>query len=152
MDTNRLEKEKAFHDDRYGGDDSARKNAGKYYSVNKHLNSRYIELTSKYSRGKKLLEYGCGTGSCSKQWLKSGAILTGIDISPEGIHVAKETIAESEYDVDYFVMDAENTDFHDNSFDIIVGTGIIHHLDILKSYQELSRILTEEGVSFSQNL
>ncbi len=152
MDTKRLEKEKAFHDVQYG-EVNVRKNAGKYYSVTYHLNDRYNELIAKHSDGKKLLEYGCGKGSGSKQWLEYGAILTGIDISPEGIKIAKEAISKTEYDADYFVMDAEETDFDDNTFDIVVGTGIIHHLDVLKSYQELSRILKEDGrIVFSEPL
>ncbi len=42
----------------------------------------------------------------------------------------------TEYDSDYFVVNAEDTEFDKNSFYIVVGTGIIHHLDLLKSYQE----------------
>ena len=69
----------------------------------------------------------------------------GIDISSKGIKSAKDKIENTEYEADYFVMDAENTGFHDSSFDIIVGTGIIHHLDILVSYQEICRILKKNG-------
>lgn len=145
MNTNRLEKEQSFHDNRFKEADSERKKARKYYSVNKHPMNRYVEIISKYCRGKKLLEYGCGTGSGSEQWLKFGAILTGIDISPEGIKKATERLANTEYDADYFVMNAESTEFHDGSFDIVVGTGIIHHLDLFNSYQELCRILKKNG-------
>ena len=42
-------------------------------------------------------------------------------------------------------MNAENTKFDSNVFDIIVGMGIIHHLDLLNSYRELSRILINDG-------
>ena len=145
MNTNRLEKEQSFHDKRFKGDDSERKEVGKYYSVNKNQNNRYIETISKYCKGKKLLEYGCGTGRESKKWLKLGAILTGIDISPEGIKKAKEKIVNTDYNADYFVMNAERTEFPDDSFDIAVGTGIIHHLNLLISYKELYRILKKNG-------
>ncbi|MEH6549049.1 MAG: class I SAM-dependent methyltransferase [Pseudomonadales bacterium] len=153
MNTDRLQKERSFHDDRFSGDDGERKNARKYYSVNGSLRISYIETISEHCEGKKLLEYGCGTGSGSKEWLELGAIVTGIDISHEGIKKAKEKIASSEYDADYFVMNAEDTAFEDNSFDIVVGTGIIHHLDLVKSYQELSRIIRVDGhIVFSEPL
>lgn len=144
MNTKRLHKEQSFHDKRFKGDD-IRRDVHKYYSVNKRMRNRYAGIVSKYCKGKKLLDYGCGTGGGSEQWLKCGAILTGIDISPEGINKAKERIANTEYDADYFVMNAENTEFDEGSFDIVVGTGIIHHLDLLKSYQELCRILKKDG-------
>jgi ubiquinone/menaquinone biosynthesis C-methylase UbiE len=145
MVTKRLEKERSFHDKRFNGADSERKRARKYYSVNMHTMNRYFEIISMYCTNKKLLEYGCGTGSGSEQWLKFGAILVGIDISPKGIKIAKERLKNTKYDADYFVMNAENTGFNDSSFDIVVGTGIIHHLDILHSYQELCRILKKNG-------
>jgi SAM-dependent methyltransferase len=42
-------------------------------------------------------------------------------------------------------MDAEKTKFNDNVFDLVIGTGIIHHLNILNSYKEISRILNDDG-------
>ena len=40
---------------------------------------------------------------------------TGIDISEEGIKKAKESIANTMFHADYYVMDAEKTEFHNNS-------------------------------------
>jgi SAM-dependent methyltransferase len=145
MIENRLERERVFHDTRFGGSDNERKKARKYYSVNTEALDKYFMTISKYCNGKRLLEYGCGTGNKSKHWLESGAKVTGIDISKEGIKKAKQNMADTEFDADFFVMDAENTTFEENSFDIIVGTGIIHHLDLKKTYKELSRLLTTEG-------
>ncbi|MFC1747152.1 class I SAM-dependent methyltransferase, partial [Candidatus Neomarinimicrobiota bacterium] len=145
MNKHRLQKEQSFFNERYGDDDSRRKGARKYYSVNRRVWNRYVEIIYNYCRGKKLLEYGCGTGSRSEQWSKVGAFVTGIDISTEGIKKAKARVSISEYDAGYFVMNAEDTEFDDSSFDIVVGTGIIHHLDLLKSFQELNRILKKDG-------
>jgi ubiquinone/menaquinone biosynthesis C-methylase UbiE len=145
MVKNRLDKEQSFHDERFGGDDGARKAVGKYYLINRHADDKYLQIASKYCYNKKLLEYGCGSGNASEQWMKQGAQLTGIDISPEGIKKAKQKNSNSEYKAEYFVMNAEKTDFENNSFDIIVGTGIIHHLDLINSYQELRRVLKDDG-------
>ena len=143
--SNRLEREKNFHDNRYGGDDSDRKSVEKYYMANIHMEERYIDIVSKLCIGKKLLEYGCGSGNNSNKWLKLGAKVTGIDISEEGIKKAKKSNCNSKYNADYYVMDAENTEFNKNSFDIVVGSGILHHLDLKKCYQELSRICKDNG-------
>ncbi len=143
--TDRIERERSFHDQRFGGNDDERKNAKKYYSINKHQEFRFVEIVSKLCKDKNLLEYGCGSGKESKQWQKFGAKVTGIDISSEGIKKAKERVANSEYHAEYFVMNAENTEFDAESFDVVVGKGIIHHLDLTKSYSELNRILKSDG-------
>ena len=105
----------------------------------------YFEIISIFAEGKRLLETGCGTGSRFKKYLDMHARFTGIDISPRGIQKAKERTTDSGYLADYFVMNAEQTDFPDNSFDIVVGSGIIHHLEISKAYRELNRILKSNG-------
>ena len=42
-------------------------------------------------------------------------------------------------------MNAERLSFKDNSFDIVCGTGILHHLDLDKACRELARVLAPEG-------
>ena len=42
-------------------------------------------------------------------------------------------------------MDAEHTNFPDNSFDVVTGSAILHHLNIENCYQELHRILKKDG-------
>ena len=145
MSTRRLKNEQSFHDNRFEGSDRARSSARKFYSINNHSADRYAQIIAAHCNGKTLLEYGCGTGSGSEKWLNYGAILTGIDISPAGIKKAQERLADTAYEADYLVMNAENMDFPDNSFDVVAGTGIIHHLDLVNSYKELRRVLKPEG-------
>ena len=145
MDSKRLQKEQHFHDDRFKGDGRRRRSTRKFYSVYTAARNRYVRTISPYCKDAEVLEYGCGTGWESDEWLKRGALLTGIDISPEGIAQAKERIAYSGYDAPYYVMDAENTRFSDGSFDMVIGNAIIHHLDLSRCYRELVRILKSDG-------
>ena len=145
IDKNRLKREKEFHDQRFGGDDSERDNTIKYYATSLEMNDRFIEIIAGYCNNKKLLEYGCGTGKDSKKWIDLGAKLTGIDISSEGVKKATKIAQKNNSDAIYLVMDAEHTEFEDGSFDVVVGSGIIHHLNLKKSYQELARILKKDG-------
>ena len=140
----RIEQEKSFHDKRFGEKD-IREKLNKYYSVNTHVWNRYTEIISEHCKGKKLLELGCGTAINAEKWIDLGAILTGIDISSEGIKKAKEKISNKNLKADFFVMNAEKTDFPDNTFDIVIGTGIIHHLDLISAYEEIHRILKING-------
>ena len=146
MDTNeRLEREKSFHNERFGGSDSERTPARKYYSANKHAKEKFVAIIASLCDGSRLLEYGCGTGEHSKQWNDLGAVVTGIDISDEGVKVATQNSRDKGFDAKYFVMDAENTDFNDSSFDLVVGEGILHHLDLEKCYSELARVCAKDG-------
>ncbi len=146
MDTeSRLHKEQVFHDQRFSSGESNRSKAQKFYTVSKHAQDRYKEKISNVCKNKSLLDYGCGTGSSSISVAKMGAKVTGIDISSEGIKVAKERLKSEPYQIDFFVMNAEETDFSKDNFDVIIGAGILHHLNISKAYQEIMRIMKPNG-------
>ena len=42
-------------------------------------------------------------------------------------------------------MDAHKLDFPDNTFDMVFGTGILHHLDTETAVKELYRVLKPDG-------
>jgi ubiquinone/menaquinone biosynthesis C-methylase UbiE len=93
------------------------------------------------ARGKDVLEYGCGDGSFSLLALKLPAIsasLTGIDISDVAIGKAAARPAQLGYQNARFrEMNAEAMSFPDESFDVVFGRAIIHHLDLEKSLARL---------------
>ena len=145
METNRIEREKAFHDDRFEQVDP-RKKVKKYYTVVQGTKARYRSKIIELCQGKRVLEIGCGRCGTTRVWHNNGAAhVTGIDISSEGIKKAKASAREKNLPIDYFDMNAEEMTFEDNSFDIIVGTGVIHHLDLETIYKEMSRLLTDDG-------
>ena len=113
----RLRQEKQFHDHRFGGDDSERGDAKKYYTANRAAEQKYYDLIVSLCGDKRLLEYGCGTGKDSVRWMENGAILTGVDISEEGIIKARENVKSTGYSASYYVMNAEDMTFEDETFD-----------------------------------
>ncbi len=42
-------------------------------------------------------------------------------------------------------MDAENLKFNDHTFDLVYGSGILHHLSIEKAIVEIKRVLKKDG-------
>lgn len=144
METNRIEREKKFHDVRFENEDP-RKSVKKYYSVVQSTKAIYRDRIISLCSGKKLLELGCGPSGSTQLWNRYGADVTGIDISPEGIKKAKANAAQKGLNIEYHAMNAEQTDFSDDSFDLVVGMGIIHHLDLHTCYKELGRILKPNG-------
>ncbi len=137
-------REKLFHDDRFGGDDHNRKTVQKYYSLMDNARKQFDSMAIRACRGKRLLEFGCGTGS-PETWENRKAIVTGIDISEEGVKKANQKALEKGLQARYYVMNAEKTNFQNHSFNIIVGSGILHHLNLENVYFELNRLLDKKG-------
>lgn len=143
---NTLENERLFHNRRFVGNDRARAKLSKYYSINGTLKNYYHEKILEVCNGSELLEYGCGTGEMAFQWTKQGAKVTGIDISDKGIKKARDRARNEGVDVEFYQMDAENMcGFNDNSFDIVTGKSILHHLNLEKAYKEIARVLRNNG-------
>lgn len=119
----------------------------KYYAVTRKSREYIQSWMSRNCSGKIALDYCCGLGQSSSELAKNGAIVYGIDISDESINTAR-TNAEKEGYGDrshFFVMDAEKLTFEDNFFDIILCSGVLHHLDLNKAYPELGRVLKPNG-------
>ncbi|MFM7032339.1 MAG: class I SAM-dependent methyltransferase, partial [Bacteroidota bacterium] len=69
----------------------------------------------------------------------------GIDISDVAIAQSKAQAQAENLEIDFRRMNAEILEFEDNTFDIIVGSAILHHLDLDKAYKELHRCLKPGG-------
>ena len=96
---------------------------------------------------KKILDYGCGNGIHSVWLAKNGASVVGIDLSENSIQIAKEEAEKKGIgnSVNFLLMDCENLEFSDNSFDIIFDGGTFSSLDLNKSFPELARVLSPDG-------
>jgi SAM-dependent methyltransferase len=141
----RKERERQFHDHAFA--EHVRAPLQKYYACTEKSRRRYRQLISTYGRGKTVLEYGCGTGSAAFHLAQQHARVTGIDISPVAIEQARTTAAElgvSER-ATFVPMDAEQLTFPDGSFDLVCGTGVLHHLRVEQAYREIARVLKPGG-------
>lgn len=120
----------------------------KYYQYTDTSRKYLTNWVKQHAAGKVVLDYACGNGATSIEAAKSGAELAvGIDIS--GVSVADARAWAKRQGVDAnteFVQgDCEKTGFPDNSFDIIICAGMLHHLDLSKSFPELERVLKPGG-------
>lgn len=94
----------------------------------------------------KILEIGCGTGTFTQHITKTKNNFTCIDISQELLDIASNKINHD--NVTFLLENAYNTKFQDNSFDFIVGSSVLHHLELDKALQEFYRILKPGGKIF----
>jgi SAM-dependent methyltransferase len=140
----RLEKEKAFHNEAFST--GIRRPLDKYYSIFARIRGDYLDRLRETAPGKRLLECGCGADSHTFEVAGPGMELTGIDLSEEAVRKSREKAASMGLTHCRFqVMDAEKMDFGPDSFDLLFGVGIIHHLDLPVFFSEAARVLRPGG-------
>jgi SAM-dependent methyltransferase len=126
-----------------------RKSADKFYTIIHDSRAIYEQLLRSRAPQGTALEYGCGMGSHSQYIARHGAArVVGIDISDVAIAKARdEAAAAGMTTVEHRRMNAESLEFDDNSFDLICGTAILHHLDLERAYSEIARVLRPGGLA-----
>lgn len=119
----------------------------KFYSIVRKSRNFVSAWLAQNCPGKVALDYGCGLGGMCVKLIENGAFVYGIDISGESIKSAQKLLADEGFarSASLHVMDAENLSFESDCFDIIVCSGVLHHLDINKAYEELARVLKSDG-------
>lgn len=98
-------------------------------------------LSQHLREGVRCLEIGCGTGLYSARFAATGAALVAIDVSHDLIRKARKRVPS----VHLAVADACRTCFPGETFDVIIGSSILHHVDVPLCLQELHRILKKGG-------
>jgi len=94
--------------------------------------------------GTRVLEVGCGPGRASAALAsRHGAVVTGLDASPEMLAAAREFVPEG---VDLVEARAEALPFPDDSFDVVLAQFVVHLLDRPRAFAELRRVLRPDGV------
>ncbi len=98
-------------------------------------------------KGLRVLDFGCGNGWLSIWLAKNGAMVCGIDISQELVKKAVKAAEKAGVNgaAAFKVMSAENLSFPDDSFDLIIGSAILHHTDIAPTLKHIHRTLRPGG-------
>lgn len=98
------------------------------------------------ARGRRVLEIGVGMGADYLEWLKAGALATGIDISEVSVDRARARCKQARLEPDLRVADAEQLPFPENSFDVVYSYGVMHHSpDTRRCVEEAWRVLKPGG-------
>lgn len=93
--------------------------------------------------GKKFLEVGCGLGYFSEKATSLGAIVTGIDIGGKLVEKSKQRIPGGKF----LVASASKLPFKDESFDIVLCTEVIEHVDNQsQAIEEMFRVIKKGGI------
>jgi ubiquinone/menaquinone biosynthesis C-methylase UbiE len=106
---------------------------------------RVVELVAREGelRGRRVLDVGCGTGRWAAALAERfGCEVTGVDVSPEMLEVARERVPHG---VDLRFAAAERLPFADGSFERVLMTLVVHHVERGPSFAEARRVLERHG-------
>jgi len=100
-------------------------------------------------RGKTILELGCGRGDFSVWMAKQGAKVTAIDLGQDLIAAARVLCKLNQVDCEFRVQNIIDLPFDSDTFDLVIGISILHHLsetDVSKALRQSRRVLKDSGI------
>jgi SAM-dependent methyltransferase len=101
--------------------------------------------------GRRVLEVGCGAAVDLARFAKGGALVTGIDIAPSAIDLARANFAQQGLSGDFQVADGEHLPFPSQSFDLVYAHGVVQYTaDPKRLVEECRRVLKSDGLAIFQ--
>jgi 2-polyprenyl-3-methyl-5-hydroxy-6-metoxy-1,4-benzoquinol methylase len=106
--------------------------------------ARRVKMLSQHLRpGMSVLELGCGTGYFTRELARSGADIVAIDVSPDLLEIARANCSAP--NVRYEIQNGYDLGYPDAVFDSVVGSSVLHHLEIKAALREIHRVLKPAG-------
>lgn len=96
-----------------------------YHFEKLHHLLRLIDFSA--YRGRRVLEVGCGAGTDLARFAKGGAEVTGVDLSPSAIALARKNFAQQGLAADLREADGEHLPFRDDMFDLVYAHGVVQY-------------------------
>lgn len=114
-----------------------------YWFVYQKARQRYV------SPRQRLLEFGCGIGIAAVRFAALGYRVDGFDLSQANLDVAGQLARRHalEDHCAFTPMAAEALEYPDNTFDVLTGIDILHHVDIPRAIAEARRVLKPGGIA-----
>jgi SAM-dependent methyltransferase len=98
-----------------------------------------------------VLEIGCGAGVDLARFAKGGAIVTGVDLAPSAIDLARANFAQQGLRGEFQVANGEQLPFPDGSFDMVFAHGVVQYTaDPRQLVAECRRVLKPGGEAVFQ--
>lgn len=98
------------------------------------------------TRGLDVLDVGSGQGMDVARYALAGARVTGIDLTPRHVELARSHLAALGVAATIVQGDAEAMPFPDASFDRVSSNGVLHHTpDMPAALREIHRVLRPGG-------
>lgn len=107
----------------------------------------HVVRSARIRAGERVLDVACGTGNTALMARARGAAVTGLDLTPELLGIARQRGAEAGYgDIAWKEGDAEKLPFPDSTFDVVVSScGLMFAPDQQKVANEVARVTGRGG-------
>jgi SAM-dependent methyltransferase len=97
-------------------------------------------------RGRMVLDVGCGAGVDLARFARGGAVVTGVDLAPSAIQLARANFEQQGLSGRFEVADGEALPFPDDSFDMVFAHGVVQYTaNPQRLVQECRRVLKPGG-------
>lgn len=94
----------------------------------------------------KILDIGTGAGFFAVILSRLGHQVTGIDMSADMLHQAKQNVLAVGGRAEFRKMNAQELDFADETFDVVISRNLTWTLpDVMQAYREWRRVLKKGG-------
>lgn len=94
-----------------------------------------------------VLEIGCGTGLFTAAFAKTAAKIVAVDLSPDLLAIAEQRSLRG---VRFVLKNFEDCDL-DGPFDAVIGSSVLHHLDMERALPKIFSLLKPRGrLSFAE--
>jgi ubiquinone/menaquinone biosynthesis C-methylase UbiE len=102
--------------------------------------------------GKRVVDFGCGSGANTALLAHRGAHVWAIDISEDLLRLGQRRLAVSGRagEATFIAGSAHDLPFPDGSIDVVFGIAILHHLDLDLVSREVRRVLKPGGRAIFQ--
>jgi ubiquinone/menaquinone biosynthesis C-methylase UbiE len=107
----------------------------------------HVVRSARIRGGERVLDIACGTGNTALMARARGAAVTGLDLTPELLSIARARAEGVGYgDITWKEGDAENLPFPDGTFDVVVSScGLMFAPDQQKVANEVARVTSRGG-------
>jgi SAM-dependent methyltransferase len=109
---------------------------------------KFLRLATAGGPRRKALDFGCGMGWLSLELARAGLEVTGIDLSPISVDIARRYAATQNPPgkVDFRAADLNREDLGESAYDVIAVWDVLHHLaDVDAAIQRFVRALKPGG-------
>jgi 2-polyprenyl-6-hydroxyphenyl methylase/3-demethylubiquinone-9 3-methyltransferase len=96
-----------------------------------------------------IIDIGCGGGILSESMARLGATVTGIDVVPKGLRVAKQHSMEQRLDIEYINCSAEEMSRLEQQYDVVLNMEVVEHVVELPTFiRSCAQLAKPDGITF----